>query len=173
MFTLEQANYLIALEKKVELEGKFEEFVKLNHHFPFVYKFQLAAEKNHDYTFLYDIKQSSKNQYKFTLYFLEGDTKIGLLRVDYGGIHKNPEIATALVPGYLLPFTGKYFNYDEPHIHVYVEGYKTTMDWALPLKTDSFPVKTISNGSDIIDAFYEFNQRINIKTTFTIDPSFL
>jgi len=94
-----------------------------------------------------------------------------LLRIDYGGGHKNPETVIETVPEYLIPFAGKIFTYDEPHIHLYVEGYKSHMDWAMPLQQNDFPVKSITNSTDIIDAFYEFNMRIFIKTSFTIEMS--
>lgn len=97
------------------------------------------------------------------------DTRIGLLRVDFSGQHENPHNANDKVPAAFHPFAGKFFDYNDHHIHYYVEGYKTTLDWALPLTNDSFPVKEITNSSDIIHAFKSFNTLIHLETTFTIN----
>jgi hypothetical protein len=63
-----------------------------------------------------------------------------------------------------------FFDYHDHHIHYYVEGYKTTLDWALPLTNDDFSVKNITASSDVLDAFYRFNQIINLQTIFRINP---
>lgn len=101
---------------------------------------------------------------------MDGDTRIGLLRVDYKGQHENPQTLKENVPEILHPFVGKFFDYNEHHIHIYVEGYKTSLDWALPLSKDSFRIKEITNNNDVIEAFQSFNQTINLQTVFTIHP---
>lgn len=104
---------------------------------------------------------------------MDDETKIGLIRVDYSGQHKNPEIIKDNVPIMFHSYAGKYFNYNEHHIHYYVEGYKTSLDWALPLKVDRFPIKEIKNNSDILNAFYNFNKLINLQTIFNINEKLL
>jgi hypothetical protein len=128
----------------------------------------LISPDEADYIFIYDISQSKKNQFKLTLYLLDDETKIGLLRVDYSGQHKNPETITEKVPVEFHPFAGKFFDYNEHHIHYYVEGYKTSLDWALPLTIDSFPIKKITKLADVTDAFIQFNKIINLITKFYI-----
>lgn len=170
MFTIEQATSLLKLNKKVLQNDTLQEVIAFNQSFPFSHRFTLLSPDDEDFTFLYDINQSAKNQFKLTLYLLNNDTKIGLLRVDYNGQHKNPETFTEKVPHFFHPYAGMFFNYHMNHIHYYVEGYKTTLDWALPLTEDNFPVKNISTSKDILDAFYRFNEIINLKTTFNINP---
>lgn len=173
MFTIEQAQYLLKLPKKVELNGKLEDKITLLQEFPFQERYALISPENEDFTFLYEINQSKKNQFKLTLYLLDEETRIGLLRVDFSGQHENPHTINDKVPAVLHPFVGKFFNYNEHHIHYFVEGYKTPLDWALPLIDDTFPVKEILNPNDIITAFKSFNKIIHLETNFVINPLLL
>lgn len=170
MFSLEQAKYLLELPKKVDENGELINEIEFVQKFPFVKRYLLISPENSDFIFTYDINQSSKNQFKLTLYLLDNDTKIGLLRVDYHGQHKNPETITDKVPDIFHPYRGKFFDYYEHHIHYYVEGYKTTLDWALPLVVDKFSVKEVTKPDDILQAFYNFNEIINLQTKFKITP---
>lgn len=170
MFSTEQAQYLLQLPKKVEWAEKLQNNIDFHQSFPFQEKYSLVSPEDPEYTFLYEINQSKKNQYKLTLYTMDADTRIGLLRVDYKGQHENPQSLNEYVPEILHPFVGKFFQYDEHHIHIYVEGYKTTLDWALPLTKYDFPIKEITNNNDVIEAFQCFNQAINLQTVFTIHP---
>ncbi|MDR0505426.1 MAG: hypothetical protein LBH32_01215 [Dysgonamonadaceae bacterium] len=54
---------------------------------------------------------------RISLHFQEDESKIGLLRVDYGAGHKNPEIANEFIPKNLTKYTGVQIN--EPHIHLF------------------------------------------------------
>lgn len=173
MFSYEEVQTLIKLPKKVEVNGELKDSLTFDQPIPFIKKFVLFSEDNENVIFLYDIKQSPKYLLKLNLYLIDDETKIGLIRVDYNGQHKNPEIIKDNVPIEFHPYVGKYFDYNEHHIHYYVEGYKTTLDWALPLTVDSFPVKTIHNNNDILDAFYNFNKLINLKTNFNINEKLL
>jgi len=173
MFSNNDANYLLSLDKKVFHNDTLTDKLCLTQSFPFQHKFELIAPSDSDYTFLYDINQSAKNQFKLTLYLLDSDTRIGLLRIDFNGQHKNPEMITDKVPEFLHAYAGVFFDYNQPHIHYYVEGYKTTLDWAMPLSDDDFPVKQITKPNDITEAFYAFNKEINLSTNFSINPMFL
>lgn len=169
MFSIQQAKYLLQLPKKVEMNGILKDKIEFAEQpFPFTLKYILISPDDTDYVFMYDITQSRKNHFKLSLYLMENETKIGLIRVDYNGQHKNPETITPQVPETFHPFAGKFFDYYEHHIHYYVEGYKTTLDWALPLTNDSFTVKTISNNNDILQAFFSFNKLIHLQTVFNI-----
>jgi len=170
MFTIEQAEYLLRLAKKVEIDGVLQDEIRFTQPFPFQKRYTLISPEEADYTFLYEINQSSKNQFKLTLYLMDEDTRVGLLRVDFRGQHENPKTIKDTVPAALQPYAGKFFNYDNHHIHYYVEGYKTTLDWAMPLTDDEFPVKQITNSNDIIQAFMSFNRIIHLETIFIINP---
>lgn len=170
MFTTDQAQYLLQLPKKVEREEKLQNNIDFHQSFPFQERYTLVSPDDPDYTFLYEINQSKKNQFKLTLYAMDGDTRIGLLRIDYTGQHENPQTLKDNVPEIFHPYVGKFFEYHEHHIHIYVEGYKTTLDWALPLKDDTFPIKEITNNNDVIQAFQCFNGIINLLTVFSIHP---
>jgi len=169
MFSTKQVRYLLELSNKVEKNGQLINELDFDRAFPFTHRYNLISPEDDEFIFLYDITQSSKNHFKLTLYLLDDETRIGLLRVDYNGQHKNPETVSDKLPDVFYPFAGKFFDYHEHHIHYYVEGYKTTLDWALPLVNDSFPVKKISKPDDIIEAFLKFNHIINLKTKFIIN----
>lgn len=168
MFTSEQSQYLLALPKKVERDGMLQDTITFNQPFPFQERYTLISAEDTDFTFLYEITQSKKNQFKLSLYLMDEDTRIGLLRVDFSGQHENPHTIKENVPLAFHPFAGKFFEYDSHHIHYFVEGYKTTLDWALPLTDDTFPVKQIKNSEDIITAFKRFNDVIHLETNFII-----
>jgi uncharacterized sporulation protein YeaH/YhbH (DUF444 family) len=102
---------------------------------------------------------------------MDNDTKTGLLRVDFNGRHENPEEVIENLPEDLLPLAGKFFDYNEPHIHYHVEGYKQ-MAWAKPVK-DNFPVSNITSSTDVLSAFHAFNTIIALETRFTINPILL
>lgn len=165
-------SYLLSLEKKVlDKNFKFKNEWSISGKFPFQHKFTLSTPENTDYLFQYDINQSEKNRFKLTLYLMDSDSKIGLFRVDFNGQHKNPELINEHVPEFLKPYAGMFFDYHQHHIHIYVQGYKTTLDWAMPLTNHEFTIKNISSQNDIIDAFSEFNKHINLKTSFLIQQA--
>lgn len=173
MFTYEEAIELVKLPKKVEIEGELRDNVTFDQPIPFIKKFILLSEANENVSFLYDIKQSKRFLLKLTLYLMDDETKIGLLRIDYNGQHTNPMIINDNVPSEFKEYLGKHFTYNESHIHYYVEGYKTSLDWAIPLSVDSFPIKEIKNNHDVLEAFYNFNNLINLKTKFIINEKLL
>jgi hypothetical protein len=173
MITIEQSQYLLGLPKKVELNGILQNQLTFNQPFPFQERYTLISPDEPDFTFLYEVNQSKKNQFKLSLYLMDDDTRIGLLRVDFSGQHENPHTITDTIPEIFKPYVGMFFTYNDHHIHYYVEGYKTTLDWALPLTADAFPVKSISKSADILSAFSNFNQLIKLQTVFTINPLLL
>lgn len=173
MFTTEQSQYLLRLPKKVELKGMVQDEITFNQPLPFQEKFTLISSGDEAFVFLYEIYQSKKNHFKLSLYLLDGDTRIGLLRVDFNGQHENPQTLTDKVPISLHPFVGKYFNYSDHHMHYYVEGYKTTLDWALPLTAVDFAIKQINGNHDVLQAFFNFNQLIHLQTKFKINSLLL
>lgn len=169
MITTEQAQFLLRLSKKVEIDGNLQDRIAFNQPFPFHLRYTLISPTEPDYVFLYETNQSSKNHFKLSLYLMDDETRIGLLRVDFRGQHENPQSLTDNVPEIFHPYVGKFFDYDCHHIHYYVEGFKTTLDWALPLADNGFPVKQISDNNDVLEAFRSFNTLINLETIFNIN----
>lgn len=85
MFTSEQAQLLLQMPKKVEQNGHLVDSLTFTQPFPFTLRFTLISPDDSDYVFLYDITQSTKNHFKLTLYLMEDESRIGLLRVDFNG----------------------------------------------------------------------------------------
>ncbi len=94
--------------------------------------------------------------------------KIPILRLDYGGTHKNPERASNRIPDWIAQFAGRTFNRDEPHVHIYVESQGLPdLRWAVPidgfiLDGKSFSLQFISSFKDFLLATREFADIINI-----------
>jgi len=100
------------------------------------------------------------------LHHKEEDASIGLLRVDFNGRHKNPEIENDKVPNDFKPYAGKWI--EESHIHYFIEGYKP-LSWAMPLTADAtFPVKNFTNQNQIGSIIQTFIKKINLQTQLTI-----
>ena len=108
MLTNDEAMNLIHLSKKVAEVEKTVDHVPL----PLALgngnaRYQLRAEEEPDYLFLLEISRSAKNNLKITLHFQEDKSKIGLLRVDYSGKHKNPDEIKRSFPDRFKPYVGK------------------------------------------------------------------
>jgi hypothetical protein len=170
MFTLEEAQTLVRLPKKVIINDELQDHMQFDQTFPFKQRLFLISPDEPDFLFLYDTNQSSKNHFKLSLYLMDDETKIGLIRIDFNGQHVNPQTLTDQVPDIFHPYVGTFFDYNCHHIHYYVEGYKTTLDWAIPLAEVEFPIKQINDNNDVLVAFLNFNVLINLVTVFNINP---
>lgn len=126
----------------------------------------MASFPELEYSFFLEVYQSAKMQLKLTLHLQEDDISLPLLRIDFGGTHKNPEEPNNNVPAFLIPFKGISFNFNQPHIHYYVQGHGT--DWALPLDNDSFPIKKIITNDDKREAILALTQKINLQTDLEV-----
>ncbi|MBN2683099.1 MAG: hypothetical protein JXR58_11365 [Bacteroidales bacterium] len=164
-FTNEEAKYLIELPKKVYQNDNLVDTETIAIESSFSMRYNLISEDEPDYQFLLDVKQGKKNNLKFDLHFQENESITWLLRVDYNGQHQNPEVANEFVPDFIRPYEGMWFEYSDHHIHYFVQGYKQ-LAWAVPLKSDSFPVKEITDFNSMKNAFIEFIKRVNIVTVF-------
>lgn len=72
-----------------------------------------------------------------------------LARLDLGGSkHTNPEVSEPPLP-ILRKHNGRTFNVDEPHFHLYVEGFDDR--WAIPAVEAGF-----TQATDLVLAFREF-----------------
>ena len=116
-----EVDYLLALPKRVELNGILEDSITFYQPVLFQQKYKLGSPMDDNYTFLYEINQSPKVNLKLNLYLMDNETKIDLLRIDFNEQHQNPEEVIGDLPKDLLPFAGKLFDYNEPHIHCHVD----------------------------------------------------
>lgn len=161
----QQIDYLINLPKKVVEANTLLSQKSISLRSPFQERYALLSEEDSDFSFLIEVSQSNKNLLKITFHFQEDNANYGLLRVDYGGRHKNPETINEHVPEVCLPYCGQLLNM--PHIHFAVPGYRP-LAWAVPLEVDSFAVKTIRSSSEISDALSVFFSRINVQTQIMV-----
>ena len=168
MFTNEQAEYLIKLPKKILENDLLIDQIQIEQKYPFSKKFILGSPSDFEFTFLLDVNQSEKKVLKVSLHYQEDQSKIGLLRVDFNGTHKNPETIHEDLPEKFHKYAGKWFDYNDHHIHFYVQNYKP-LAWALPLIDDEFPIKDIKNNQDVGDSFLSFCERINLITKIKLD----
>lgn len=141
MFSNELANKLINLPKNIE--GGTMTINLLDEKTRLI----LNNVDEPEYNFLFEVTSHRKITFKISLHNQEDNTKEGLMRVDYKGGHKNPEVINAFVPEIVKPYVG-YFFQNEPHIHVYVEGFKD-LAWAVPLSAYNFPILDINNTDDL------------------------
>lgn len=165
MFSNELANKLINLPK--EIEGGTMTINLLDEKTRLI----LNNVDEPEYNFLFEVTSHRKITFKISLHNQEDNTKEGLMRVDYKGGHKNPEEINAFVPEIVKPYIG-YFFQNEPHIHVYVEGFKD-LAWAVPLSVYNFPVLDVNNTDDFRSAINAFAKEINIVTPFVIQNALL
>ena len=168
MITSEQAKYLIELPKLIIEGEKILGEKTFSPPDPLQDRLYMVSEEDNDFSFFWVIDQRSKNSIKFTLHYQEEDANIGLLRIDYNGRHKNPEIANENVPELIKPFAGIWLDEYPGHIHFVIDGYEP-LKWAIPLELDSFPIKNIINYTDIIDALKAFAKKINLRTNLQIN----
>lgn len=176
-FTFKQAKELIATPKVI-LEGDGTTICpsKQINGAPGVREKILLRSKDKAFLFLWTIYRSSKELFKLSLHVLESDTHVGIFRVDYvadDSAHPNPVIVTADVPDELKPFAGVCIY--GPHAHFNVAGYKT-LQWALPLRSMDFQVKTIVDAQkhiDIASAIHCFARYINVSTPIIVQQSLI
>src|SRR5690606_20877894 len=134
---------------------------------PFKGRFYLISEDDDEFSFFLDVWQSPKRTVKFSLHCQEDTANYGLLRIDYNGGHKNPEVANEHVPDAFRPYTGLWLDQYSGHIHYVVDGYKP-LAWAIPLEIDSFPIKSVASFADFSNAFEAFCSSINVETNITL-----
>ena len=168
MITYEQAQYLLQLPKYI-LENDMCVNTKVFSQVPVNERIYMVPESaDEDYLFFLDINVSPKNSLKINFHYQEDESSIGLLRIDYGGSHKNPEIVIDTVPEKFKSFAGQYIQ--EDHIHYCIEGYKE-LAWAVPLSHDEFPVKKYSTNNDLYNIIESIANLVNLKTKFNVQMS--
>jgi len=167
MITSKQALYLIDLPKKIVENELVVPSKLIVQDVPFAVRINLLSEQDDEYSFLLEVSQSKRKSLKLTLHLQENEAHYGLVRIDFNGRHKNPEIATENLPLEFVPFAAAWLDEFPGHIHYVVDGYKP-LAWAIPLEKDPFPIKEIQTFDDITNAFLAFCRRINIQTKITV-----
>ncbi len=166
MITQQQADYLLGLPKHIAEGDEVLERKMYTFSFPIDDKIYMVSKSDDEFTFFLEITQSSKKNLKLTLHFQEEDASIGLLRVDFNGRHKNPEIENVNVPDIFKSYAGQWL--EENHIHYFVEGYKP-LAWAIPLNVDNtFSVKEFTDTRELGNIFRVFGNKINLQTSLEI-----
>jgi hypothetical protein len=94
------------------------------------------------------------------------------LRIDFRGGHHNPLNIEDTLPKFLHQYAAKWFDPTEPHMHIYVEGYKP-LAWAIPLSETDFPFKEIKHQSDLSDLIFNFAKRIYLNSKLNIQQTIL
>jgi len=166
MLTNDEAKYLLGLEKLLFDSDQIIDLKNKKN------RLKLYSPEDTYYNFWLEITSNSKIILKTSIHHLESNTFIGLLRVDFRGRHQNPTEITDALPEELKEFAGKLFGIDEPHMHIYVEGYKPLV-WALPLKNTKLKESKIDELADLIDIIVNFAEEINLKSRLDIQQALL
>ena len=166
-WTNEEATHLLNLPKMLVENDRLISRTEINPGVPFAFRHEACSQDDMAFSFLIDVKQSAKNSLKMDLHFQEQEHILHLLRVDFFGQHQNPAALNEFVPDFIQPFVGKWFGYDDHHIHYFVQGYNP-LAWAIPLTADVFPVKQVVGFESMTAAFLAFLERVNITTEVNV-----
>jgi len=166
MLTNQEAKYLLGLEKVLSDPNQVIDLSKKKN------RLELISHQDSDYDFWVEITTNQKIILKTSIHHLESNSYIGLIRIDFKGGHHNPANISPTLPDFLIPYADKWFEPTESHMHIYVEGYKP-LAWAIPLSASDFPIKDISQASDISDLIFNFARKINLKSLINIQQAIL
>lgn len=166
MLTNQEAKYLLELEKVLIYPNQTIDLSKKKN------RLELISHQDPDYDFRVEITTNQKIILKTSIHHLESNSFVGLLRIDFKGGHHNPVNILPSLPNFLIEYADKWFDPTEPHIHIYVEGYRP-LAWAMPLIDSDFPIKDITHASDLSDLIINFARRINLKSLLNIQQAIL
>ena len=159
----EEIQQLLTVEKCVDANMLHNNALTLPLDFPVRKEIRLFSAVG-DIEFRWVINQSSKVSFKITLFVMEKDNNLGLLRLDYASIfkiHRNPHTEDG-IPEYLKEYVGKEIR--GSHVHFAVPGYKELI-WAIPLsEVQDFPESFDGLQSSLPTIVDSFAKRINITT---------
>lgn len=160
----EDIQRLLSIEKNIEDNALQNNALTLSLGFPVKKEIRLLSAMG-DVEFRWVINQSSKVSFKITLFVMERENTLGLLRLDYAPvtkIHLNPQKGEGFVPDFLLEYAGKEIR--GSHVHYAVPGYKERL-WAIPLsEVHAFPETFDGRQSSLPDIVNSFARHINIST---------
>ncbi|MCC6759835.1 MAG: hypothetical protein IT252_01395 [Chitinophagaceae bacterium] len=170
MLTPEETNTLLEMPKKLysAKTGLLSEYA-LDTTAPIHVRLPVHPIEKSEWHFEWKIEQSAKRLLKLTLHFMEKSRLVGVLRIDFNGIHWQPADVNEHVPEELKMTAGKMINFDTPHMHINVKGYKP-LAWARPLSQD-FPVQEITDQESILQAILAFGKLINLTTNIHFNQS--
>ncbi|AUC85701.1 hypothetical protein CW731_10570 [Polaribacter sp. ALD11] len=166
MLSNQEAQYLLNLEKSLSKPNQTIDLSKKKN------RIELISHQDSDYEFWLEITTNQKIILKTSIHHMESNSFIGLLRIDYKGGHHNPAEIKNTLPSFLEPFANKWFEPTESHMHIYVEGYKP-LAWAIPLIDSDFPIKEITEPSDLSELIINFARKINLKSLLNIQQAIL
>ena len=166
MLTNEEAEYLLGLDKSLSDPNQVIDLSKKKN------RLDLISHEDSEHQFRLEITSNQKIILKTSIHHLESNSFIGLLRIDFKGGHHNPPTIKSTLPDFLHQYADKWFGPTEPHIHIFVEGYKP-LAWALPLEDTDFPTKDISDPSDLSELIVNFAKKINLNSQINIQQAIL
>lgn len=166
MLTNQEANYLMNLDKVLTNPNQTIDLSQKKN------RIELISHQDTDCNFWVEITTNQKIILKTSIHHLESNSYIGLLRIDIKGGHHNPSNIEPTLPDFLKPYADKWFEPNESHMHIYVEGYKP-LSWAIPLTDTDFPIKEINEPSDLSDLIFNFARKINLKSIINIQQAIL
>ena len=166
MLTNEEAEYLLKIDKSLSDPNQMVDLGNKKN------RLELLSHEDSQYNFWVEITTNQKIILKTSIHHLESNSFIGLLRIDFKGGHHNPITVKDTLPEYLKIYADKWFEPTEPHMHVFVEGYKP-LAWAIPLADTDFPIKNISDPSDLNDLIVNFAKKINLNSKINIQQAIL
>ncbi|MCF2219394.1 hypothetical protein H9Q08_08760 [Chryseobacterium sp. PS-8] len=164
MFSTKHAEYLLSLPKKLKDSNAILDLSQKRNRLEFL------SPNDEDQKFLIELTSNEKILLKTSLHHQENNTYVGLLRIDFKGTHINPDHELETLPSYLKPYLGKYFSPEEPHVHIYIEGYRP-LSWAIPLSEYDFEVQSLNNKQDIVELVLKFGEKINVISRLNINTS--
>ncbi len=166
MITNEEAEYLLNLDKALSDPNQIIDLRNKKN------RLDLFSHEDSEYNFWVEITSNQKIILKTSIHHLESNSFIGLLRIDFKGGHHNPAVIKNTLPEYLKSYADRWFEPTEPHMHVFVEGYKP-LAWAIPLADTDFPIKEINDTSDLNYLITNFAKKINLNSQINIQQAIL
>lgn len=160
----EDIQRLLATEKCVEANMLHNNALTLSLDFPVQKEIRLFSAMG-DVEFRWVINQSSKVLFKISLFVMEKENNLGLLRLDYvpsSSFHTNPQIGGGPVSDTLIEYAGKEIR--GSHAHFAVPGYKELI-WAIPLSIiEDVPDLFDGHQNSLPGIIGSFAKRVNIST---------
>ncbi|WP_424003498.1 DUF6978 family protein [Maribacter sp. IgM3_T14_3] len=164
--TNQEADYLMKLEKVLADPHQIIDLKNKKN------RLELVSHQDSERNFWVEMTSNQKIILKTSIHHLESNTFVNLLRIDFKGTHQNPTGIMDTLPEYLKPYAGKWFEPEDHHMHVFVEGYKP-LAWAIPLVDTDFPIKEINDASDLSDLITNFARLINLKSLINVQQAIL
>lgn len=160
----EDIQRLLTVEKCVDANILHNNALTLSLDFPVQKEIRLFSAMG-DTEFRWVINQSGRVSFKITLFVMEKDNNLGILRLDYvphSKFHLNPLIGEEIIPDFLKEYAGKEIRGN--HVHFAVPGCKELI-WAIPLsRVHNFPETFDGQQCSLPDIVDSFAKHINIST---------